>query len=43
MQQSKNGNGHHGPDYTGVAAVRNGKSLASTTAPMLQTMSMTKP
>ena len=40
--QSKNGNGHHGPDYTGVAAVRNGKSLASTTAPMLQTMSMTK-
>ena len=36
--ESKNGNGHHGADYTGVAAVRNGKSLASTTAPMLQTM-----
>jgi len=32
----RNGNGHHGADYTGVASVRNGKSLASTAAPMLQ-------
>ena len=40
--ESKNGNGHHGADYTGVAAVRNGKSLASTTAPMLQTMALHK-
>lgn len=40
--ESKNGNGHHGADYTGVAAVRNGKSLASSTAPMLQTMTLQK-
>lgn len=32
----RNGNGHHGTDYTGVAAVRNGKSLASSAAPLLQ-------
>lgn len=33
---NRNGNGHHGTDYTGVAAVRNGKSFASTAAPLLQ-------
>lgn len=32
----RNGNGHHGVDYTGVASVRNGKSLANTTAPLIQ-------
>lgn len=30
------GCGHHGPDYPGVASVRNGKSLLQTAAPMLR-------
>lgn len=33
---NRSGNGHHGADYTGVASVRNGKSLANIAAPMLQ-------
>tara|TARA_B100002051_G_C16725851_1_gene635283 strand:+ start:335 stop:2341 length:2007 start_codon:yes stop_codon:yes gene_type:complete len=37
------GNGHHGVDYTGVAAVRNGKSFASTTAPLIQNMPLKRP
>ena len=34
--EQRTGNGHHGQDYVGVAAVRNGKSLASTSAPLIQ-------
>ena len=30
------GCGHHGPDYTGVASVRNGKTLMTSAAPALQ-------
>lgn len=30
------GCGHHGPDYPGVASVRNGKTLMTTAAPALQ-------
>lgn len=31
------GCGHHGPDYPGVASVRNGKSLLQTAAPLIRT------
>jgi len=31
------GSGHHGNDYAGVAAVRNGKQLAASAAPAIQT------
>lgn len=34
--EHRTGNGHHGQDYVGVASVRNGKSLASTSAPLIQ-------
>lgn len=36
----KIGCGHHGADYIGVASVRNGKSLMSTTAPLIRTTPM---
>lgn len=34
------GCGHHGPDYTGVASVRNGKTLMATAAPSINTISV---
>jgi len=39
--ECKAGCGHHGPDYVGVAAVRNGKQLLSSSAPHIQTSSRT--
>lgn len=36
----KIGCGHHGADYIGVASVRNGKSLMSSTAPLIRTTPM---
>lgn len=32
------GCGHHGPDYAGVAAVRNGKQYANTSLPAITTI-----
>ena len=37
------GCGHHGPDYPGVASVRNGKSLLQMTAPLIRTAPMLGP
>lgn len=39
---TKTGCGHHGADYTGVAMVRNGKRLASVSAPLIQCVNNNK-